>query len=177
LLDVLPAVYDQLRAIARRHLRREQAGHTLQTTAVLHEAYLRLAQDGSRPYADRAEFCVAAARAIRRVLIDHARGRKALKRGGGVAVRVDLDSSLLCTAKPGVDPLELEEALNRLAALSSRQARVVELRFFGGLSEEETAEALGVSRRTVQEDWRFARAWLLREMGGDEHPGTGRHQP
>ena len=165
--DILPAVYDELREIAARHLRHERPGHTLQTTAVLHEAYMRLAEQDGRRWASRADFCAAATQAIRRVLIDYARSHGAAKRGGSGMRRVQLDATVLAVSQPSIELLELDEALTRLAALSERQARVVELRYFGGLSEEEAAETLGISRRTVQKDWRIARAWLLRELGRD----------
>ena len=121
-----------------------------------------------RHWASRADFCAAASQAIRRVLIDYARGRQRVKRGGSSAGRVQLDGAVLAAEQPSVDLLELDEALKRLAALSERQARVVELRYFGGLGEEEAAEVLGVSRRTVQKDWRGARAWLLRELSRED---------
>jgi RNA polymerase sigma-70 factor, ECF subfamily len=164
LADVLPHVYDELRAIAARQLRCERPGHTLQTTAVLHEAYIRLAEQNGRRWGSRADFCAAAAQAIRRVLIDYARAHRTRKRGGGNGARVQLDTTMLAIDQPRADLLMLDGALTRLAALSARQARVVELRYFGGLSEDETAAALGVARRTVQKDWRVARAWLLREL-------------
>jgi len=167
LADLLPAVYDELRRIAARHLRREQrTNHTLQTTALVHEAYLRLAGQ-QRPYwPDRAGFCAAAAQAIRRILIDHARRRASRRRGGAAARRVPLDSGVLAAPTPSIDVLVLDEALSRLAAVSPRQARVAELRYFGGLTDDETAAVLGVSRRTVQTDWRGARAWLYRALSG-----------
>jgi RNA polymerase sigma factor (TIGR02999 family) len=165
--DIMPAVYDELREIAARYLRQERPGHTLQTTAVLHEAYVRLAEQDERRWATREDFCAAASQAIRRVLIDYARGRRTAKRGGGGARRIQLDSALLMAVQPSIDLVELDDALTRLAALSERQARVAELRYFGGLGEEEAARALGVSRRTVQKDWRGARAWLLRDLSRD----------
>jgi RNA polymerase sigma-70 factor, ECF subfamily len=161
--DLLPCIYDELRAIAARHLRAERRGHTLQTTAVLNEAYLRLAERDDQRWADRAAFCAAATQAVRRVLIDHARSRRAATRGGR-AQRVALDAATLMAEPAGVDVLALDEALIALAALAPRQARIVELRHFGGLSEDETAQVLAVSRRTVQKDWRLARAWLLRRL-------------
>ncbi|HVP12408.1 MAG TPA: ECF-type sigma factor [Phycisphaerae bacterium] len=163
--DAMEAVYEELRQVAANYLRYERPGHTLQTTALLHEAYVRLAEQCNRRWSSRADFCAAASQAIRRVLIDYARGHRAAKRGGPNPERVLLDAALLTPDQPSVDLLDLDQALKHLAALSERQARVVELRYFGGLAEEETAETLGVSRRTVQKDWRLARAWLLRELG------------
>jgi len=172
--EIMPAVYQELRRIAGQYLRRERrAGHTLQTTALVHEAYLRLASQRRDQWPDRAGFCAAAAQAIRRILIDHARRRARHKRGGSAARRVPLDPAGLATPAPAIDLLMLDDALSRLAALSPRQARVVELRYFGGLTDDETAAVLGVSRRTVQADWRGARAWLYRELGGG---AGGRHE-
>lgn len=172
MLEVMPAVYQELRRLAGRFLRREQRpGHTLQTTALAHEAYLRLANQRREHWLDRAGFCAAAAQAIRRILIDHARRRARRKRGGPGAQRVHLDAAVLETASSVIDVLALDEALSRLAGLAPRQARVVELRYFGGLTDDETAAVLGVSRRTVQTDWRGARAWLYRELGGDADRG------
>ncbi|MFH1418718.1 MAG: sigma-70 family RNA polymerase sigma factor [Planctomycetota bacterium] len=170
--DVMIAVYDELRRIAANQLRHERVGHTLQTTALVNEVYVRLSNRDGQEWSSKSDFCAAAAQAIRRVLIDHARGRRAAKRGGPDGKRVELDGTVLAMPKPNIDFLDLDGALQRLAALSERQARIVELRFFGGLSEEETALAMGVSRRTVQNDWRGARAWLRRELGGSGPPGT-----
>ncbi len=170
--NVMMAVYDELRRIAANQLRHERVGHTLQTTALVNEAYVRLSKREGHKWSSKADFCAAAAQAIRRVLIDHARARRAAKRGGPDAQRVELDGTVLAMPKSNVDLLDLDGALRRLAALSERQARVVELRFFGGLSEEETALAMGVSRRTVQNDWRGARAWLRRELGGSSPPAS-----
>lgn len=167
LSDWLPAVYHELRRIAAQHLRREQRpNHTLQTTALVHEAYLRLAGQHRPQWPDRAGFCAAAAQAIRRILLDHARRRASRKRGGAVARQIALDSGVLAAPTPVIDVLILDEALSRLAAMSPRQARVAELRYFGGLTDDETAAVLGVSRRTVQTDWRGARAWLYRALSG-----------
>lgn len=172
LSEVMPAVYQELRRLAGRYLRREQRpDHTLQTTALVHEAYLRLAGQQRSYWPDRAGFCAAAAQAIRRILIDYARRRARRKRGGAAARRIPLDFVVPAIPTPTVDVLALDEALSRLAALAPRQARVVELRYFGGLTDDEVAGVLGVSRRTVQTDWRGARAWLCRELGG---AGSGR---
>lgn len=167
---LLPLVYDELRAIARRELRRRSAGGTLDTTALVHEAYLKLANRRCVRPADRAHFLGIAARAMRQVLVDHARRHAAAKRGGGdVCVTFD-DGAMaapLAADERADTLLALDEALTRLAALSERLGRVVECRFFGGLSEQETADALGVTARTVRRDWVKARAWLHRELHGD----------
>jgi RNA polymerase sigma factor (TIGR02999 family) len=161
----LPApIYQELRRLAAQHLRKERSDHTLRTTALAHEAYLRLAAEGELAAGGQAAFCAAAAQAIRRILVDYARRRGRLKRGGAGQRRVRLESAVLSKQRPVLDLLDLDEALQRLERIAPRLARVVELRFFGGLSEEETAETLGLARRTVQNDWRGARAWLRREL-------------
>ena len=168
---LLPLVYDEMRRLAGSYLRNEGAGHTLQPTALAHEAYLRLLDQRQVSWQNRAHFMGLAAQAMRRILVDHARRRDAQKRGGG-AVRVTLEDAdaageALSNALPlDVPAEELDEALDKLAALDERQARVVELRFFTGLSIEETGEALGVSPATVKRDWTLARAWLHRELKG-----------
>lgn len=166
--DILPAVYEELRRIAALHLRRERRGHTLQPTAVVHEAWLRLSELEHLRIDDRRGFLVAAAGAIRRVLVDHARGRATRKRGGGAA-RVTL-SGLSSDDDSTLDLLALDDALAGLAALDVRKARVVELRHFGGLTIAEAAAALGVGTTTVEDDWAFARAWLRRRLAGDGTP-------
>jgi RNA polymerase sigma factor (TIGR02999 family) len=163
--EVFPLVYAELRRIAGREMRRENPGRTLQTTALVHEAYLRLLKDASLSFENRAHFLGVAARAMREILIEHARARVARKRGGG-GVRVTLDDAVASLAAPSIDVLALEEALERLTRLDQRHARVVELRYFGGMSVEETAAALGLSPATVKRDWTLARAWLYRELGG-----------
>jgi RNA polymerase sigma-70 factor (ECF subfamily) len=156
--------YEVLRRIARAHMKRERAGPTLQATAVANEAYLRLADQRQLDPRDRVKFLAAAANTVRRVLVDHARGKHRHKRGGD-AQRVTLAGiDVANRAADPVDLLALDDALARLAELSERAAKVVELRFFGGLSVEETAEALDVSPRTVADDWRTARAWLRKEL-------------
>lgn len=160
-----PTLYGQLRRVAQNLFRRERADGLLQPTALLHEAYLRVARGGENP-ASRTQYFAAVVGEMRRALVDHARREKAEKRGGRHS-RLLLDSGILALPQPTIDLTELHDALEHLAALSQRQARVVELRFLAGLSEEETAETLGVSRRTVQQDWRGARAWLRREIGGE----------
>jgi RNA polymerase sigma factor (TIGR02999 family) len=164
--ELIPLVYDQLRGLAREQLRRETSGQTLQPTALVHEAWLRLIGQTRVDWRGRAHFYAVAATMMRRVLIEGARARKRLKRGGGEGRRLTLEPSLaLAPASQEVDLLELDEALTKLARLHERQARVVELRFFSGLSVEETAHALEVASRTVEDDWAIARAWLRRELG------------
>jgi len=161
---VFPVVYEQLRGMAHRQLRRENVGHTLGTTALVHEAYLRLVDQRQSRFRDRAHFFAIAATAMRRILVDHARRHGALKRGAG-ARRVPLESVDLLAADDRADLLvALDAALVRLADLDPRQAKVVECRFFGGLTEDETAEALGVSPRTVKRDWAKARSWLYADL-------------
>lgn len=160
-------VYAELRVLARSQLRREMVGHTLETSALVHEAYLRLSDGSPGEFEDRSHFLAIAASAMRRILVEHARRTHAAKRGGG-AVAVDLDAADAALAvvldDRGTSLVDLDEALLLLAALHERQAKVVECRFFGGLTEEETAAALGVGLRTVKRDWAAARAWLFRHM-------------
>jgi RNA polymerase sigma factor (TIGR02999 family) len=163
--EVFPLVYAELRRIAAREMRREKPGRTLQTTALVHEAYLRLLKDASLSFENRAHFLGIAAHAMREILIEHARARSARKRGGG-AVRLTLDDLVAPVPSLSIDVLALDEALQRLARLDERHARVVELRYFGGLSVEETAVALELSPATVKRAWTIARAWLYRELGG-----------
>jgi RNA polymerase sigma factor (TIGR02999 family) len=161
---LLPLVYDELRRIAHRELRRERDDHTLSTTEVVHEAYLKLLDQDRLPPGEQVRFLAIAATAVRRALIEHARRRNALKRGGGHRP-LTLDEEI--AAHDGADRLlSLDEALTRLAGLDERLARVVECRYFGGLTEEETAAALGVTARTVRRDWVKAKAWLYRELHG-----------
>jgi RNA polymerase sigma factor (TIGR02999 family) len=161
---LLPIVYDELSDLAHRALRFERGDHTLQTRALVHEAYLRLI-DAEVPYQDRAHFMAVAARAIRRILVDHARLRRRQKRGGGL-VRVDADSVELPARSDGVDVVDLHEALERLAAFDARKSEIVELHYFGGLSYDETAAALGVSAATVDRELRLAKAWIRVELEG-----------
>jgi len=163
--ELFPLVYAELRRIAAREMRREKPGRTLQTTALVHEAYLRLLKDASLSFENRAHFLGIAAHAMREILIEHARARSARKRGGG-AVRITLDDLVAPVPSPSIDVLALDEALQRLARLDQRHARVVELRYFGGLSVEETAVALELSPATVKRAWTVARAWLFRELTG-----------
>lgn len=160
---LLPLVYDDLRLRARQQLRRRRSGLTLDTTALVHEAYLKLVDQTQADYQDRCHFFAAAATAMRHILVDRARRHAALKRGGA-GQQVALDSSLLQIEAKAVEILALDEALRTLAKADERLARLVELRFFGGLTLEETAEALQLSERTVQRDWRAARAFLYRTL-------------
>lgn len=162
---LMDLVYDDLRALAGRLIRAERAGHTLQPTALVHEAYLRLIDQSAVEWRGRAHFMAIAARMIRRVLVDHARARGRLKRGGDHR-RISL-TSIDAIPDASVDLLDLEDALEMLARLDERHARVVELRFFGGLSDAEAATVLGVTDRTVRNDWRVARAWLQVRLDRD----------
>ena len=159
---LVPIVYDELRRLAHYHMHGERAGHTLQTTALVNEVYLRLAGIKGLQWRDRAHFFAMAGTLMRRVLVDYARRQGRDKRGGGVAV-ISLDGQSI-TAAPSVDFEALDEALERLAGADPQQCRVVELRFFGGLSIEETAEALGISAATVKRDWTTAKTWLHHEL-------------
>lgn len=168
----LPAVYEELRAMARCHMAREHACQTLDTTALVHEAYLKLVDQTKVPTRNRAYFFGAAARAMRQILVDQARRRQRFKRGGGVRP-VTLDEvagggQLASGDAAAVQMLDVDAALNRLATIYPRQARVVECRFFGGLSVADTASALDLSPRTVKRDWSLARAWLARQLADDE---------
>jgi RNA polymerase sigma factor (TIGR02999 family) len=162
LKDLLPLVYEELRRVARKHLRSQRANHTLQTTALIHEAYLRLAGAEGAGVQDHNHFVALASRVMRQVLVDHARGRLAAKRQGGV--RVTLSDAADIADRSEVDVLGVDEALTRLFELDEQQARVVELRFFGGLSIQETADALNISPSTVKREWTMARTWLSREL-------------
>lgn len=163
----LPVVYAELRRLARHYLRQERTGHTLQATALVHEVYLRLAPQGGDHWDDRSRFVGVAAHLMRQVLVEYARGRRREKRGGKDQRRVPLDEA---EAVALIDPSEcdrweaLDEALERLARLSERQARIVELRYFGGLTVDEVADTLHISPKTVKRDWSIARAWLRREL-------------
>jgi RNA polymerase sigma factor (TIGR02999 family) len=157
---LMPLVYEELRKIAKRHLRSEDPGLTLQGTALVHEAYLRLIDQNRVQWQNRLHFFGVAAQLIRRILLDNARRRHAAKRGGA-ATRLTLDEGMFAPGQVDLDVLALDEALNGLAQLDPQQARVVELRFFAGLTLAETAEALGVSTATVQRDWVTAKAWLF----------------
>jgi len=164
-------VYQELRRLAHRYMARQRPGHTLQTTALVHEVYLRLVDVQGVAWQDRAHFFAVCAQMMRRILIDFARSRQYLKRGGG-AVQVSFEEALAVPHKPPADLVALDDALSTLAGIDPRKAQVVELRFFGGLSVEETAEVLKVSPQTVMRDWNAAKVWLLRELSGKKH-----HEP
>ena len=164
---LLPLVYDEFRALARHYLAQERANHTLQPTALVHEAYMKLVDLTRVDWPGTSHFFAVAAQAMRRILVDHARSRQRDKRGGGRA-RVVLDEAVALSPQKDEDVLALDEALEKLSGLDPRQAKVVELRFFGGMNVEEVAQALGVSKRTVEGDWTFARAWLSRELSNAE---------
>jgi RNA polymerase sigma-70 factor, ECF subfamily len=166
LRGVLPAVYDELRRVAAGFLRRERAGHTLQPTALVHEAYLRMADQRQSTWASRAHLLSVFARMMRRILIDHASAQQAAKRGGKDVVRITLDDELEIYSDEQLDVLELNEALSRLERLDPTQAKIVEMRFFGGLTIEEAAEAVGLSPTSVKREWSVAKRWLRREIGG-----------
>lgn len=160
-----PLVQRELHQIARRCMAGERPGHSYQATALVNEAYIRLIDGASVAWQDRAHFYAVCARIMRRLLVDHARARTYQKRGGG-AVQVTLDEALVVTSEPAQDIEALDEALSRLAQFDERKSRVVELRFFGGLTVEETAAVLGVSPDTTHRDWRLAKAWLQAELRG-----------
>ena len=161
---LLPHVYDELRALARRQLRGERAGHTLNTTALVHEAYLKLVRQDGVDWQNRTHFYGVAAIAMRRLLINYAKKRLAEKRGGGVPL-ASFEEGTVGREARSEEVLALDEALDRLAAFNERQSKVVTMWFFGGLTHEEIAEVLGVSVPTVRRDWRIAKAWLTRELG------------
>ena len=161
--ELVPLVERELHRLARAYMRRERQGHTLQATALVNEVFLRLAHTGNPRWQDRAHFVGIAARLMRQVLVDHAQSRGYRKRGGGV-MRVPLENAPLITPEPGLDVLAVDRALEAFAKIDPRKSQVVELRFFGGLSVEETAEVLGISVETVKRDWRVAKLWLAREL-------------
>jgi RNA polymerase sigma factor (TIGR02999 family) len=163
--ELLPLVYAEMRRIAGGYMRRERKGHTLQPTALTHEAYLRLVGSAPIEWRDRAHFLGVAAQAMRRILVEHARARGRRKRGGD-AQRVSLVDVAAVPGVPTIDLLALDAALTNLAAADPRKGRVVELLYFGGLTADEAGELLGVTGRTVERDWRYARLWLLRELSG-----------
>ena len=168
LAELFEAVYDELRQIAERYFRREQSDHTLQPTALVHEAYLKLVDQSGIRWNDRAHFFGIAARAMRQILVNHALARKAAKRGGD-RQRTPLSQIVVAANSRALDLVTLDEALEKLAQLDERQGRIVELRFFGGLTNKEVAEVLGVSLRTIEGEWSIAKAWLLREI--ESEPG------
>ena len=169
--ELFPLVYEELRQMARRQMRRERPGHTLRTTALVNDAYLRLVDQREVRWQNRAHFFAIAAQMMRRILVDHARAKRYEKRGGGAA-HVPLEEAAVLAEGKAAEILALDEALKALAELDERRARVVELRYFAGLSNEEIAEVLKVSTNTVTRDWNMARAWLYHELNG-----TGGGQP
>jgi RNA polymerase sigma-70 factor, ECF subfamily len=168
---LIPLIYNDLRQRAHRYMRRERQGQSLQTTALVNEAYLRLVGGAPVAWESRNHFLAIAARLMRRILVDRARARRSAKRGGEVSP-VTFDEELVVAGPPGRDLVSLDDALQALAALDARKARVVEMRYFGGLSVEETAEVLHVSPQTVLRDWKLAKVWLLREMKRAEAPAV-----
>jgi RNA polymerase sigma factor (TIGR02999 family) len=163
---LIPLIYGELRGIARRHLRRERPDHTLQSAALVNEAYLRMLRRQPPQWENRAHFFGFAAQMMRHILVDHARNRLAAKRGAG-APRLSLDPEIALPRKSPIDLVALDDALNKLASLDAEQSRLIELRFFGGLSIEETAVVMGTSPATVKREWATARVWLRREMNKD----------
>ncbi len=166
LADVFPLIYDELRRLAQRQLQREPDGHTLSPTALVHEAYMRLMDYTRMEWTGRAHFMAVAATAMRRILVDHARGHRSAKRGGALR-RVSIDDVELGTEERAELLIAIDDALGRLKEVDGRQAQVVECRFFGGMTEEETAEALGISARTAKRDWARAKIWLHREIAAE----------
>jgi RNA polymerase sigma factor (TIGR02999 family) len=161
--QLVPVVYAELRRLASGYMRRERPDHTLQTTALVHEAYLQLVGQQRARWSNRSQFFGVAAQLMRRILVDHARGHNAAKRGG-MSPRFSLDEAIVMAKERGGDLLAIEELLTRLAAIDPQQVKIIELRFFAGLSVEETAQALGISDRTVKRDWAMAKAWIQREL-------------
>ena len=168
--QLMPLVYDELRRMARQHLRRQPAGHTFQTTDLIHEAYLKLSRQEEPGWNDRAHFFAVASRAMRHILVDYARSKQSRKRGGWQE-RVTLSEELSATNARAVEMIALDEALNALAKLDERKARIVELKYFAGMTSEEIGLVLKVSPETVKRDWRFARTWLLKELGASQGEG------
>ena len=164
---LIPLVQPELHRLAHYYMGREAIGHTLQTTALLNEAYLQLVDDPKRSWQNRTHFVAAAAQLMRRIMVDHARERRALKRGGG-ALKVSLDDAALVTERRSEELLALDEALEKLAALDPLKSQIVELRYFGGLTVEETATFLKMSHRSVEREWTMAKAWLYRALSGRE---------
>lgn len=163
--QLMPAVYDELRRLARQYLRRERGDHTLQATALVHEAYLRLVEQKQSPWQNRTQFFAIASQLMRRILVDHARAHLADKRGGR-AEHIELDEALVPPQERAANLVALDDALTELAAIDARKSRVVELRFFGGLTVEETATTMGLNSATVRRDWTFAKAWLHHMISG-----------
>lgn len=166
--SLMPLVYDELRRLANHYLQRERSDHTLQSTALVHEAYMRLAGENAPQWQNRAHFFGIAARVMRQILVEYARSHSAAKRGGAGACKITLDESLELAQRTDVDVVALDGALNRLSELDPQQSRIVELRFFTGLTIEDTSEVMGLSPATVKRDWTSARAWLHREIARSE---------
>jgi RNA polymerase sigma-70 factor (ECF subfamily) len=166
LAELTPLVYDELRRVAHHHLGGQRPDHTLQTTALVNEAYLRLADQTNPQWQDRAHFFAVAARAMRQILVSYARSQQSQKRGGG-ALKVELDEAALVSPEQSKEIVELHEALEQLSTLDSRKAQIVELKYFGGLNYDEIAEVLKISRITVRRDWEFAKVWLYTELRSD----------
>lgn len=164
---LMPLIYDELRRLARQCMRRERAGHTLQTTALVNEAYIRMVKSSQVDWHDRAHFFAVAAQLMRRVLVDEARKRNYQKRGGQFT-RIEFDETLMPAQERRFDLLALDQALDRLAQFAPRKSRVIELRFFGGLNINETGAVLGISNDIVKREWRTAKLWLLHELSGDQ---------
>jgi RNA polymerase sigma-70 factor (ECF subfamily) len=163
LAELTPLIYEELRRLAHRHMGGERPDHTLQTTALVNEAYLRLAGQTNLRWQNRAHFFAVAARAMRHILVNYAKSYRAQKRGGG-ALKVDLDEAALVSLEQSKEIVDLHEALERLGTLDSRKARVVELKYFGGLNHDEIAEVMKISTVTVRRDWEFAKVWLYKEL-------------
>jgi RNA polymerase sigma-70 factor, ECF subfamily len=163
LAELTPLVYEELRRLAHHYMEGERPGHTLQTTALVNEAYLRLADQTNRNWQSRAHFFAVAARAMRGILVNYAKSNQAQKRGGGAA-RIELDEAAILSPEQSKEIVDLHEALERLATLNSRKARVVELKYFGGLNHDEIAEVMKISTVTVRRDWMFAKTWLYDEL-------------
>jgi RNA polymerase sigma factor (TIGR02999 family) len=161
--QLMPLVYDELRRMARRYLRNQPSGHTLQTTELIHEAYLKLARGGDKDWQNRAHFFGVAAQAMRHILVDYARSRQSQKRGGAVE-KVTLNETAIASLERAGEVVALNDALEKLSFLDERKGRVVELKYFGGLTHDEIATVLKISADTVKHDWRFARTWLLHEL-------------
>jgi RNA polymerase sigma factor (TIGR02999 family) len=166
LAELTPLVYEELRRIAHHHLSRQRPGHTLQTTALVNEAYLRLADQTNPQWQNRAHFFAVAARAMRQILVSYARSQRSQKRGGG-ALKIELDEAALISPEESKEIVDLHEALEQLSTLDSRKAQVVELKYFGGLNYDEIAEVLKISRITARRDWEFAKVWLYTELHGE----------
>jgi len=173
---LMPLVYDELRRMARRYMSNEKPGHTLQTTALVNEAYLRLVDASGANWQNRTHFFAVSAQVMRRILVDWARSRHAAKRGNDVPA-LELDEALAVPIKTGTDIVAVDDALKALTLFDSRKSQIVELRFFGGLTVKETAEVLKVSEETVHRDWRLAKSWLRRELGRNPDRNPNKEQP